>query len=84
MDKWPKTVESWSQDEILTHVKNAEWQSFRLSLKGIPTKQKLLRLFWYLLDDHDEDPRAIKCRVDNYINALKRGGQLNMDLEVQR
>jgi hypothetical protein len=83
--------------EILSYVKDPAWQKFRESLKGLPTTEKLDRLAAYRkvhyrvgsnadLDDMDWTPlsRAHQVRIDNYINALRRGGQLNHKLEVVR
>lgn len=82
MNKWPHDVESWGMHEILEAVDNAEWQRFRMSLKKQPTTEKLVRLDRLLKLSAGD--RKDKCRIDNYINALKRGGQLNMNLEVVR
>lgn len=66
-------------------VNNEEWQSFRRSLKGISTRDKLEKLCEYYLDNaphissFDLEPCGdcdICIRVDNYIKALCRGGQL--------
>jgi hypothetical protein len=65
-------------------VKDEKWQTFRKSLKGLPTQDKLDRLRDYWEDNHDH-PAArysldLDCnlclQVDNYIKALCRGGQL--------
>lgn len=68
-------------------VKDAEWQRFRLTLKGVPTTKKLEMLQirrLYRLRQDSTLPRRYQVQIDNYINALKRGGQLNMKLEVQK
>lgn len=81
MKKWPHSLWTLSKDQIKEHcVNDLEWQKFRLTLKGLPTEEKLDRL---------NEWRAAggviaHIQVTNYINALKRGGQLNMALEVQR
>ena len=31
---WLRKVDSWSMEEILDAVDDADWQAFRLSLKG--------------------------------------------------
>lgn len=77
-----------------------EWQLFRVSLKGLTTSEKLYMLdnrmqFFDANDlkevviDRDskiDSARAYRerCRIDNYIGALIRGGQLSTDLKVQR
>jgi hypothetical protein len=85
MKQWTSWVGGYTKEEVQAYcVMNGEWQSFRLTLKGLPTEQKLNMLAaWY---DHriDRLPRATTVQVDNYINALKRGGQLDMELKVVR
>jgi hypothetical protein len=80
MDRWPHNVGSHNIHAILRAVKDEAWQRFRLLLKGQPTFVKLERLESYRLAFKDDPDTQI--RVDNYINALKRGGQLDMDLRV--
>ena len=63
-------------------VRNPEWQRFRESLKGEVTGVKLDRLAgWYDLRI-DRYPRATTVQVDNYINALRRGGFLDQEGRV--
>ena len=57
------------------------WQKFRVGLKGLSTREKLYALGWWLAAD---DGLVHRIQVMNYIGALKRGGQLNDDLEVVR
>lgn len=69
-------------------VREPSWQIFRLSLKGISTREKLRRLAdWY----DGEEPRSDKytkwqreVQVGNYLGALRRGGQLDMQNRFQR
>lgn len=79
MRVWYRQVESWSREMIQQSINNDAWQRFRLSLKGLSTQDKLENLEGYCqrrekdgnrMNDYD------RCRVDNYINALLRGGQL--------
>lgn len=66
-----------------------EWQLFRVSLKGLTTQQKLRMLevryqTWVALQE-TEVACVEKCRIDNYIGALVRGGQLAVGTyEVQK
>lgn len=56
-----------------------DWQLFRVSLKGLTTKQKvaMLRMYWDVQVDCARGDIIIDSqRVWNYIGALKRGGQL--------
>jgi hypothetical protein len=66
-----------------------EWQAFRESLKGTTTKVKLAKLREYFeesversLDGHmvyDD----VCVRVDNYLKALARGGQLERGINLE-
>ncbi len=79
MQRWDKPILAIEQSEILEAVKDPTWQRFRISLKGLPTEVKLDRLSdWPIRDRKDQ------VRVDNYLNALKRGGQLDIGGNVQR
>lgn len=63
-------------------IKDAEWQKFRLSLKGVSTEQKLSRIVRYI--ERRGETGLVEIQIMNYINALKRGGQLSKTGEVQR
>jgi len=84
---WPFTVGTWSQKEIQYAVYEAEgfleWQEFRVSMKGCTTHEKLYMLDRWLFVK-GRTSWLQKCRVDNYIGALVRGGQLGITLAVQR
>lgn len=62
-----------SRDEIMECIKDEEWQELRLSLKGTTTERKveMLVIFKTLRKD-----RCATIVVQNYVNALKRGGQI--------
>lgn len=85
MDTWPYEVKHTTTGEIMLYcTEDEKWQTFRKSLKGISTANKLQRLVDWLIehqyfdfkaDDYIVDRRYI-VQVDNYINALLRGGQL--------
>ena len=64
---------------IAEAVDNEEWQRFRLSMKGKATSEKLDMLHRYYqtaIDYPEDDIDDVVIRVDNYIKALCRGGQL--------
>jgi hypothetical protein len=91
LEAWPHTVNSWSQDFVQKCVyhysDHVEWQLFRVSLKGLDTYEKLYCLdkyFGMVVNDGATQYIVEKCRIDNYIGALVRGGQLNRKYEVQR
>ena len=85
-DTWP-AVSLWSQPgqkavawAVYQSPDYIGWQTFRVGLKGRTTKDKLRALWcrwekssWYALE---------RDRINNYIGALKRGGQLNDKLEI--
>ncbi len=85
MLSWPHTVKPMTKEEILSSTADSDWQSFRVTMKGMTTSEKLDRLSFYrmtkLLPD-DSLQRVHEVQIDNYINALKRGGQLNSNLGV--
>lgn len=87
MDQWPHQVIALTQQEIIDHcVKDFNWQEFRQKLKSLSTNEKLRLLngYWLTSNGDAAQRRRAKIQVSNYINALKRGGQLSMDLKVQR
>lgn len=90
-DYWSHRTSSWVQDFVQYCTYRAsdhlDWQRFRVSMKGMTTPEKIQMLQTYLLlhvkDNPNETLQAIQqCRIDNYIGALRRGGQLNDRYEV--
>ena len=64
----------YPMDEILKCVRDVTWQRRRERLKGLTTRQKLLQLETYRMaypDDYE-----VTVQIDNYLNALRRAGQL--------
>lgn len=59
--------------EIQEAIKDIKWQEFRVSLKGVSTEKKLESLNKYLNNNRTHNKEV---QVENYINALKRGGQI--------
>lgn len=86
MKTWPFAVKSTTKKEIRDAVHHEEWQRVRLHMKGMPTTDKLDILVKYrnskTCPSCNRIGRITEVQIDNYINALKRGGQLNYDLEV--
>ena len=78
MKEWPHKVSVTPIRDVLQAVKDDRWQSFRLSLKGVSTETKLQRLHEYRTSSMKKGnlPEVERLRIDNYINALLRGGQL--------
>ena len=74
MKVWPLEITALTRAEIMEHIKDDVWQAARINLKGQSTEHKLQWLYYYVTEG--DGSRAIQVRVDNYINALLRGGQL--------
>jgi len=77
----------YSQADVMDAVYNADdvadWQLFRVSLKGLSTHEKLFLLAQRYRKGWMQDKNKIEyIRVWNYIGALKRGGQLDSNLMV--
>ena len=79
------------RDAVYESESAEEWQKFRVSLKGFDTAHKLARLQYrehvmanYYTDgfiDKEEYERE-EVRMDNYIGALRRGGQLDSEYRI--
>ncbi len=93
--KWPYPVMSITQDDIACAVADENWQSFRMSLKGLPTDVKLAKLLSRYETAsrianmepttlHLEAWKRTRIQVWNYLNALRRGGQLDGTYTVRR
>lgn len=82
MKKWYRKINYVSRYDVIVHcVNDFEWQKFRLgTLKGLSTEQKLLHLVAWL-NEH-MNSFAATCQVDNYLGALKRGGQIDSEGNV--
>jgi hypothetical protein len=66
-------------------VQAPRWQKFRLSLKGLPTELKLALLAMYYNDNSRPYSKwEREVQVGNYLGALRRGGQLDMQNRVKR
>ncbi len=58
--------------EIQEAIKDVEWQEFRETLKGLSTRKKLIELKKWKTKKGFSKKSLIQ--VENYLNALKRGG----------
>lgn len=80
----PRQGKSATSQRIARAVDDEEWQKFRLSLKGTTTKYKIAQLEQYWQTNHEWNVPGVHngndcdvcIRVDNYVKALCRGGQL--------
>jgi len=72
----PKPGTNATSRRIAKAVDDEEWQKFRVSLKGQSTTTKLRRLKRYYEDGIGE--ADVEIRVDNYLKALARGGQIHV------
>jgi len=69
-----KDIPKINKEEIDKAIDDKKWQEFRKSLKGLSTEEKLDKLQEWL--NSHKGSRKAEVQVINYINALKRGGQL--------
>ena len=86
---WEMKLNSWDQDFVQYCVYSAndhrDWQLFRVSMKGMSTREKLFMLYNYYTETEQvsifgkitQIYNVRKCRIDNYIGALKRAGILD-------
>ena len=90
----PKQGVTAMSRRIAQAVDDQKWQEFRLSMKGKTTLRKLQMLKLYytrvhkgnhdILDRYSVDMDCDVCiRIDNYIKALCRGGQLGPKESLQ-
>lgn len=86
MNRWPEPIQHLTRAEIMDAIKCDDWQASRLSMKGIPTRTKLDWCWSWLELGCDKccNEARRKVQIDNYINALKRGGQLDVNGIVVR
>jgi hypothetical protein len=77
-------------EQIHAAIADPEWQKLRLSLKGQSTRDKLTKLEEWLSSITEVDIRTSDLdrfiQVQNYLNALARGGQIepcNLQLSVR-
>ena len=92
LQKWIHTIsQGWKNDYIrfcvYESMSHLYWQQFRVSMKGMSTFEKLVMLHNYgkahFVNNEDWALRKVeKCRIDNYIGALRRGGQLDENCMV--
>lgn len=61
-----------SKVEIMDAVQDADWQDWRMALKGTSTEYKHGSLRQWL--QRKGNTRRAQVQVTNYVNALKRGG----------
>jgi hypothetical protein len=90
----PKQGTNATSRRIAQAVDDEEWQEFRVSMKGVATEGKLVMLQDYyeamFCDHRHEEPVSLdlNCdiciRVDNYLKALARGGQLESGVSLEK
>lgn len=73
MAKWQCLIfGSYNIKTVQDAVKDEDWQTYRVAMKGLPLEAKYKRLKnWLVLECISE--RAC-IQVTNYVYALKRGG----------
>ncbi len=79
------------QDAQVHCVQHADWQRVRLYMKGKTTEEKLdICKCWYdngffrVTNSREADFRIRDMQVANYLGALRRGGQLDMDNKIRK
>lgn len=96
--QWPNEFKkyykaSYTHAEVRSAVYEAygaeSWQQFRVRMKGLGTRNKLYCLAWWVYSHSHENypgdmPPREWIRVNNYLGALVRGGQLDSDLRVRK
>lgn len=97
--QWPDVITPWDHDTVSYCVYEApdhdDWQLFRVSLKGLSTAEKLYMLKeyykWQLartapgqMNGEMRQMSVVQCRIDNYLGALRRGGQLDMENRIMK
>jgi len=89
MKEWPYSVQYYSRDLLQVLTRDPNWQIFRKSLMSMPPEEKLDHLQRRLdaasvttAEGIRFDPSE-KARIDNYPNAMMRGGALNDRYQVQ-
>jgi hypothetical protein len=73
---------SYTRQDVARAVQDEEWITFRVRLKGTSTRHKLQELRAYLESSTNQDRPARRIRVDNYLKALCRGGQLRAGTDL--
>ena len=85
MKRWPYEVKHLTRTEIMDAIKCDAWQDLRLSMKGRPSMIKLdMCVTWLEIGCETCGEAKRSIQIDNYINALKRGGQLDVDGNIVR
>jgi hypothetical protein len=86
-NRWEHDIKHLTTEQIRFAVRCSTWQDFRLGMKGVDTKTKLFMLESWLIMGSTCNHCTGEIRqhqVDNYLNALKRGGQLDLEGNVVR
>jgi hypothetical protein len=91
---WPFDAHNGFSPEVVQEaVKCPYWQKVRLSMKGKTTKEKLRTLLLWRQErtayngsgrDFEVVDEEATVQIDNYLGALRRGGQLDMNNLIQR
>lgn len=83
-DKWLVQA-GYSPDIVKEYcVNHVKWQALRLSMKGIPTHEKMQALITWAESHWRDHPWATEVQVGNYLGALRRGGQLDDQNRIRK
>lgn len=84
--KYWEQLESWSNEQVRQAVYilhgHEDWQKFRVAMKQFDTQFKLFFLARYREQATLFDTACRRIRTDNYIGALRRGGQLDASYRI--
>lgn len=68
----------FTMQQIWDAVADDHWQSVRISMKGVSTQRKLeiCEEYYSYHAGTQTEKREVDIRIDNYLKAICRGGQL--------
>ena len=93
VSEWKYSYETLYSQKLIRHAvyeadDAREWQSVRVAMKGLTTQEKLVMMATYLkaakLGHLNCSAEIGTIRVHNYIGALRRGGQLDADMQIRK
>jgi hypothetical protein len=86
-NRWEYDIKHLTKEQIMYAIQCDVWQEHRLYMKGKSTQAKLILCETWLREtppcEHCTDEIRVH-QIDNYINALKRGGQLDLEGNIVR
>jgi len=68
-------MQKLQRKDIQRCIVGSKWQDFRISLKGLKTSTKIRKLKEW--KKKNKNSKCSEIQVSNYINALKRAGNID-------